>query len=399
MFNQAMRKIFTIVQKGVTVAREQGGRALLARMNRQLGLSPVKGTPTGYTCLRPYYYASIHLNGRVYCCCPGWVKFSLGTLTSRTPLSVLWNSRIAQTYRAAMHATELDRVCHQNICPHILRHRLPHLAKGKIVFDDISRGTFPADIIDDPAVIDALQGGARQVDYLPRSLEICADPRCNLSCVTCRDHRITHADPETERLLELVSGTIDNLAPELRHLELLGSGEAFYSPFCLELLRRLDRKRFPHLTVRILTNGQLLTPHMWEGLGTGAPFIREISVSIDAATKEMYERTRRGARWKTLLTNLGFLRGLRHSGAVSRTSINFVVTADNFREMPAFVRLGQEYAVDEIWFTTVLPFIGQSVDYRAAAVHLPEHPQNAALKTVLRDPAFEVPQVVLGLEQ
>ena len=168
------------------MARDQGVRPLLARVNRQLGIAPVIGTSTGRTCLRQYYYASVHLGGRVYCCCPGWVKFSLGTLTPRTPLDVLWNSRIARTYRAAMHATELDRVCQSHNCPRILGHRLPRLTDGKIVFNDISRGTYPTDIVEDPALIDALQGDVRQVDYLPRSLEICTDPTCNLACVTCR---------------------------------------------------------------------------------------------------------------------------------------------------------------------------------------------------------------------
>jgi hypothetical protein len=390
------------VAKLLNVLREEGVNGFATRANTRLGVIPRRGTPTGKTCLRPFFYASVALDGHVYCCCSGWVKCSLGKLSKEAGIAALWNSRVARSYREAMLSTELDRVCKTDACPYILSGRLPSLTKGRLEFSDpsgagVPSDILPADIVNDEDVRRSIEERRQDLHYLPKSLEIEADARCNLSCPSCRPALISRVSAREKDLLELVRANLESLGAGLKHLHVLGSGELFYSPFSLGLLRSLTRSAYPRLAVDIVTNGQLLTERMWRSLGDGASFIKEASVSIDAATRDTYEVVRRGGSWTNLLRNLAFLRTLRRTRAVTRTAASFVISARNYREMPAFVRLGEEYEMDEIVFAPLQPWSGMGLRYHQEAVHLVSHPEHQHFRHILDDPACRAPRVLLGV--
>ena len=77
-------------------------------------------------------------------------------------------------------------------------------------------------------------------------------------------------------------------------------------------------------------------------------------MSIDAAQKKTYEALRRGGHWKDLLIALSFVKDLREANILDFLQFNFVVTADNFRDMPNFVTLCEDHAADKIHFTMVI---------------------------------------------
>lgn len=381
------------------ILREEGIHGLARRAAREAGVPSYGAKPLGMTCLKPFYYASIHLDGRVYCCCPGWLRFPLGRLTATTTLADLWNNRRARSFRNAMYSGRLGRVCREEVCPYILDASLPPLIAGGMAKSfRAAAGPFPADVQGDAEVMSAVQHHRLVLDYLPKSVEIAADARCNLACPSCREAKITQISAEEGVLLDLIAQNIALIGPTLRHLHLLGSGEALFSPFTRALLKDMSAERFPDLAIHLLTNGQLLTPKVWEQLQPGTSLVREISVSVDAATKETYEDVRRPGKWERLLDNLAFLQRLREEGPVQKSSLNFVVSAANFREMPAFVALGERYGVDRVIFTTLQPWSGMGLAWREAAVHRPGHPLHAEFERVLRTPALQSPKVVMGVE-
>jgi molybdenum cofactor biosynthesis enzyme MoaA len=369
---------------------------VLARLRRALAAYPRRAHPTGFTCPRPYYFMSIHPGGTAFCCCPGWVQFPLGTLEMPCDLQRVWNGRAARAFRAAMRTTELGRMCRAESCPWILGGGLPRRdAIGGTVALDVAQDLCPASIAADGKAIGALNDGVEELDYLPRSLDICTDPRCNLFCESCRHARITTLTPAQERGNAIALGVLRALGRELRQLN-LSNGEPLYSPFYLELLRGLNRREFPLLEVDIVTNGQLLDKAKWSSLGEGASFVNSIAISVDAATEETYETVRRGGRWARMMENLAFAAELRQSGQISRLLLTYVVTARNFREMPAFVQLGKSLGADRVVFADIQPVDGMSLSHRSSAVHLPEHPLNASYREVLRAKDLHDPVVQLG---
>ena len=383
------------LSRAVEALSEGGAQEFIRKVNRDLGVVIPRGSPTGRTCLVPYTNIEITWGGSVYLCCSDWVKFRLGVLSRHNTLLDMWNGRIARTFREAMLTTELNRVCKCDVCPEILGDRLPRLKNGELEF--VGERDDELDVASDDDAVRAIKAGVTKVDYMPKSIGLALDARCNLRCPSCRPGMITTLPKYEEEILELVAENLVTVAPTLRKLHLLGSGEVFYSPFGLQVLRSLSRERYPQLSVHLITNGMLCTERNWKSLGAGAELIKMIGVSIDAATKESFEEIRLGASWRVLQRNLAFIRSMRRSGALKRTGINFVISAKNFREIPAFIRMGQEFEVDHCMFLLLQrwPDALTAEKYKDLAVHLPTHPLHGEYRKILEDPICSAPGVRL----
>ena len=94
-----------------------------------------------------------------------------------------------------------------------------------------------------------------------------------------------------------------------KHITVTASGDPFASPTYRKLLQSLTEDKAPELqSITIITNGILLKKY-WH---TMTDFVKRkvhcVSVSIDAASPEVYAINRRGGNWSKLLENLKFLR-------------------------------------------------------------------------------------------
>jgi MoaA/NifB/PqqE/SkfB family radical SAM enzyme len=180
-------------------------------------------------------------------------------------------------------------------------------------------------------------------------------------------------------------------------LNVTGSGDPFASRLYRDLLRSIDPARYPGLRLRLHTNGLLFTVESWSDLGPVRARVQEVEVSIDAASAATYALNRRGGKWMTLITNLDFIASLRRDGPVGALQFSFVVQANNWREMPAFVEMAMQYRVDRIFFSALRNWntFGPQ-EYAQRAVHLPGHSQHAAFIASLTDPRLQRPEVTLG---
>jgi len=119
-----------------------------------------------------------------------------------------------------------------------------------------------------------------------------------------------------------------------------------------------------------------------------------LSVSIDAAKAETYEKLRWPGKWATLMSNLEFIAGLRRSGEIRSFCINFVVQKENYREMIDFVELGTQLGVDQIWFQRVANYGAyDEATFADVEVTSPQHPEHAELLEILRNPLLRGPLI------
>jgi hypothetical protein len=230
------------------------------------------------------------------------------------------------------------------------------------------------------------------------TLNLAYDRTCNLSCPTCRTGLHVARGDEYERLAALQARLLDrDLLSRLSCLYVTGSGDPFASRLFRDLLRAIDPARYPRLSIRLHTNALLWTPQAWTELGPARVLVGQVEVSIDAATPQTYAINRRGGDWETLLGNLGFIAHLRREGAFCDLQISFVVQTNNWRQMPAFVELGRRHAVDRVFFSKLRNWgTFTEGEYRARAVHLPEHQENEQFRASLNHPALAQPNVLLG---
>ena len=64
------------------------------------------------------------------------------------------------------------------------------------------------------------------------------------------------------------------------------------------------------------------------------------SISIDAGSKDVFEKVRLGGNWKILLDNFNFL---VENNKQRVTALNFTLQKDNFRDLENFVKLCEHY--------------------------------------------------------
>ncbi|HAF95390.1 MAG: hypothetical protein A2X34_05260 [Elusimicrobia bacterium GWC2_51_8] len=329
-------------------------------------------------CAAPFENIEIHSGGVVHICCTLRLPVAIGNITNRS-IQQVWNSDEAQKIRKSVFDGSF-KYCIRASCPFL---------------QTISMHVKRIGDVTDPRISAVIKNHMLSLPYGPRQINCCFDRSCNLSCPSCRTRMFVDTDNKRE-ILE-----IQRKIQELRDVEELyieGSGDPLGSPFTREWLRSMRTADMPELKlIRLHTNGQLLTPEMWNTIPSDVrELIREVEISIDAASPETYHVNRRGGSFETLLQNLSFLGELRKSRRLERLILSMVVQENNFREMPAFVSLGRQFGATCVYFSSIHNWIFSETEFLRRAVHLSAHPRYPELAQLLKDNVFKDPIVFLG---
>jgi hypothetical protein len=121
--------------------------------------------------------------------------------------------------------------------------------------------------------------------------------------------------------------------------------------------------------------------------------VRSVRISIDAASKPTFEKLRRLGRYEPFVENMRFLSRLRATGTIPQLKFSFTYQLDNFREMPEFVEFCASMNADFAIFERLQNIAFTANDYRAKAVHHPEHPQHIEFLGIISKPIFATPRV------
>lgn len=185
----------------------------------------------------------------------------------------------------------------------------------------------------------------QETDY-PLSIAPEVDASCNLYCTSCRNHIFVEKGEEFEFWVQTIKDKLFML-PVLLVLNTVG--EPFASPYCLDLLEHMETAQ---CKPAIYTNGTLLTSERLDGLLKKYPVL-ELSMSIDGATKNTYEKIRRGANYEKLRKNIAYISEKKKEGQITYWRVTFVVQRDNVKELKEFVKQAEEWGVDEIFFQEI----------------------------------------------
>jgi radical SAM protein with 4Fe4S-binding SPASM domain len=108
--------------------------------------------------------------------------------------------------------------------------------------------------------------------------------------------------------------------------------------------------------VYITTSGLLLNENNIEQMIRQG--LNEIYISVDAATKETYERIRVGARFERVISNIKALNRAKEilGSKEPVLQLNFVLMRSNIRELPAFVRLAHDLQARSVGAVHLVPY-------------------------------------------
>lgn len=337
-------------------------------------------------CSKPFEWfevsrGSLGGEGDTFLCCPSWLPTPVGNLQQQTVAEV-WNGPQAQAIRASILDGSFSYCVAAN-CPHL---------------QNVDGPVRRVDEVSDPLHQAILRDGLTILPWGPRDVNCSYDRSCNLSCPSCRTKVLVESQAR-DRIQHIQRRINDEALADARLLYITGSGDPFGSPFFRRWLQTMRRADMPTLEkIHLHTNAQLWTPRMWETIPAEIrALVKSADISIDAASAGTYAENRRGGRFDVLLENLAFIRTLRTEGPLEWLGINMCVQRNNYREMPAFVALGERVGADVAAFSRLNNWgTFTDAEYQARAVHDAAHPEHDALLDVLADPAFERPIAYLG---
>jgi hypothetical protein len=360
---------YHILRNQITaLERKIAGKPIHRALQRYLGDDD--GYMLSRTCQMPFERLDLQENGNATMCCAHWMPgFSLGNVISgkETAAQIFNNDKAVAARRSVLDGS--FRYCDHEKCAHISGDLLPPKSDD-VPGDNAKR---------------AVSTG--ELTFSSPSFALLAfDQSCNLSCPSCRSHVITEKMGMQLIKEELVENSILPMLKGVRTLNINPAGEILVSRPLRRLLARLNKTDFPNLEIEIISNGTLFTMREWEKFPGIHGMVSRIRISTDGATKETFEKLRRGANWETFLENMHFLGELRRSGGFGELHFSFTYQKDNFREMPKFVDVTHSIDPGSVVIFEKLENWGTfaSEEYLDKAVHRLEHPLHEEFLSIIR---------------
>jgi len=322
-------------------------------------------------CDSPFSNMTIWPDGEVFVCCAAWTnKYSLGNAFTQS-FDQIWNSPAAQALRQSIHDGSFK---------YCVASRCGRLAEGDLTADAMFEKN--AGLIESRQVV---------MDAGPAKMTLNYDPSCNLSCRSCRTELIYAPASEVERLIAFQETVLSSeFFKNVRRIRATGTGDVFASKVYAHLLDNISVEKYPDIRLELRTNGILLTPKKWDELSNVHYAIDQIIISVDAASKDTYEIVR-GKGYEKLMNNLEFLSEVKQKSGF-QLELWFVMQAANYREIPAFARLGKRLGVDRVLFTRLRNW-GTFENFPMENVFNPRHPNHGEFLNILKDPVLSDPVV------
>ena len=235
-----------------------------------------------------------------------------------------------------------------------------------------------------PAIADFLEGKTDQYETVPDFVNIGNDSTCNLNCPSCCRHDLPQSD-RNDKYGQLNS--LNVFGTGLKTIFLSGMGEPFFSPVYMDWIMKFRKKNFPNLEViSINTNGQLLTRELWEKLPENfKTYVKKITISVDGATRDTYEKNRRGGSFEILLKNMNMLKELRERNCICHLRLYYVYQLNNYKEMPELIRLARRFSFDTVFFARISNW-GSFHEriYKKIDIGNPQHPRGKSFRNVVK---------------
>ncbi len=269
-------------------------------------------------CSKPFEEVYVEIGGVIYLCCPYLLRdIDIGNLREHE-FDEIWNSVKARIIRLSIIKRNFC-FCEESFCS--------HFSKTCENNDDFYEAAVPK---------------------YPRKAMISFDDACNLKCPSCRkEFRFNNSNNLKQEMAEICAKKLEAIIPQIGMVSISGNGDPFYCNTYRKLW--LNTSKMKRNYIRFQTNGLLLNEENIERIVNGYEII-DLYVSIDAATKETYERVRCGGNFEVLQRNMQMVAKMRQENKIREFVTSFVVQKENYHEIVDFVKMCFGYGVDYIEF-------------------------------------------------
>lgn len=252
--------------------------------------------------------------------------------------------------RATMHKFTLWRLIESRIKSmlYLLRKR-----RFKMAYNYLWVSLFTRD--SGAAILDPLYARFPRLTPYPKAIEVEVTTRCHLKCTIC-EHTYWN-EKGRDMSFEEFKHIVDQF-PKLKWMGITGIGSSFLNKDYLKMLRYLKSRS---VYVELFDTFTQIDAKVAEELVEIG--VDKICLSMDAATKETYEKIRVGASFGKVLDNVRTLIRLKEQmkTPIPELWFHYIVTRDNVYEMPQFVELVQSLKANKnsgslLYWTDLLAF-------------------------------------------
>ena len=301
-------------------------------------------------CYRPFNEIEVHVDGRVYTCCPDYLKnlYYIGNINEVETFDDIWYSPKAIQLRKSV-MSQLYTHCNLSIC-------------------------------DRREFCDNKNPASEYPNY-PTLVRFSYDRQCNLKCTICRDLKICNNFQINKKYDKLIDKIFIPLLKNAQIMSINSVGELTASPHSMKLLRKAVAT-YPNLKFEILTNGLLFNESFCKKMGI-LNRMERVVVSMHAIEEKTYESIMIGSNFNKVKKNLQWLASMKNSGLINEICLIFVAFSTNYKEIPAFV----EFAMKNGFYPSVWEYrrhntlMDQNADLHE--IWNPKHPEYTEFISVI----------------
>ncbi len=182
-------------------------------------------------------------------------------------------------------------------------------------------------------VLDPIEMNFPQLTPYPYMIEIEITTRCHLKCTIC-EH--TYWSDESYKKLDLSYDNFKHILdqfPKLKYINLTGEGSSFLNKDFTKMLELVKERDIYATVVESFT---AITDEQLEALVKNN--IGKVVLSLDAATKETYEKIRVGGKFEKVIENVKKFNAIRkkYNSPLPEFVFRFIFFKDNYFELPLY---------------------------------------------------------------
>lgn len=218
----------------------------------------------------------------------------------------------------------------------------------------------------------------------PSYIEIEITTRCNKKCIMC-EHTYWKESIDNISYEEFIQ--LADQFPNLRWINLTGEGEPFLNKDFLNILEYLTEKE---VMVYFGDSFDLIDETVAKKLVDLD--IAGIYVSMDAATKETYEKIKVGCNFERSVKNIKRLVELKKAkgSPLPELCFRYIITTLNYHEIPKFVELVRTFGnMHELGDGSKIHFIGLLVFPEIRQYYLPDIPEKIQREAIKKKEEIE----------
>jgi radical SAM protein with 4Fe4S-binding SPASM domain len=193
----------------------------------------------------------------------------------------------------------------------------------------------------------------------PYSIQLEVTTKCNFACIMCARDKYHGTGENLED--DILKPVLRELLSYAQDIIVSSFGELLLYPGLPEIFKRIDKRS--GLELGFFTNFVLMTEPMAELIIKSG--VAYVNASIDGATRETYEKIRRGGKWDILTEKLDMFNAVKRRLGSSTPRLNLCVVGStlNVREIPLFVEFAHRYGFESVKYNHNMYVDDETMDY------------------------------------